>query len=289
MHIGFIGLGIMGSRMAANLLEAGYELTVYNRTEEKAAPLLADGATWGESPAQIAGVADVLITMLSTPEVVRKVALEGGGFLDQMREGTIWVDSSTVNPTFSREMAEEARARGVHFVDAPVAGSKAPAEAGKLLVLVGGSDEDVATCQPLFDVMGRKSIHVGDNGMGTSMKMVINMLLADAMAAFSEAIALGQGLGIAQETLFETLLDGPVVAPYLSSKREKFESGEYGTEFPLRWMHKDTHLATLSAYEAGVAMPASNAVKELFAQARAAGLGEQDFSALFGFLVGQKG
>ncbi len=133
--------------------------------------------------------------------------------------------------------------------------------------------------------MGNKIVHTGGQGMGTSMKMVVNLLLGTGMAAFAEAMALGEGLGISREMLFGSLLGTPPVAPFLASKRAKIESGNYETEFPLRWMQKDMHLASVSAYESGVAMPLSNAAKELYRLAMREGYAIQDFSAVYDYLT----
>lgn len=280
-EIGFIGLGIMGSRMAANLQGQGQRLVVYNRTKEKMAPLVEKGAVAADSPAEVAGKADVLFTMLADPQAVEETALGTEGFLDAMRSGALWADCSTVNPSFSRKMGQLARARGVHFVDAPVAGSKGPAEAGQLLFLAGGDDADVAACAPYFEAMGRGTLHAGDTGSGSAMKMVFNLLLAGAMAAFSEAMVFGQAMGLSRERLFEALLNGPLVAPFVAGKRAKIEQDDFEADFPLRWMHKDVHLAALTAYEEEVALPLGNTVKELYALAKGAGWGEEDFSAVY--------
>ncbi len=287
MEIGFIGLGIMGSRMAANLLKNGYPLTVYNRTPEKAEPLLAKGAAWAENPASLAEGVDILFTILANPEAVREVALGPSGFLDHLRPGTIWVDSSTVNPSFSKIMTQEAHERRVHFVDAPVAGTKGPAEQAQLIFLAGGDTEDVQACQPFFDAMGKQTVHLGPNGMGTSTKMVVNLLLGEAMLAFSEALVLGQSLGIPLPGLMNLLVGGPVAAPFTAGKRAKIEKGQYDPEFPLKWMRKDLQLVSLSGYEQGVALPAVNAAKEIFTLAERQGWGELDFSAIYDFLARQ--
>lgn len=288
MNIGFIGLGIMGSRMARNLLKAGHRLVVYNRTRAKADPLLAQGAVWAESPAALAKQqVEVLFTMLSTPEAVQAAALGNGGFLDHLDKGAIWVNCTTVNPSFSRHMAAQAAERQVRFLDAPVAGTKAPAERGELLFLVGGDAADVEACRPLFEAMGRGVVHLGDQGMGASLKMVFNSLLGQAMLAFSEAIALGQALGLKEEQLLETLVGSAVVSPFIAGKRAKFESGDYEADFPLQWMRKDLQLASQTAYEVGVAAPAVNVVKEVYALAVQNGWGEKDFSAIYQFLCDQ--
>lgn len=289
MKIGFIGLGIMGSRMAANLQKKGYELVVYNRTKQKAGPLIAGGAVWAPTPADVAKQVTVLITMLAKPDAVAETALIGKyGFLNRLAGNSLWIDCSTVSPSFSKLMASEAKQREVRFLDAPATGSRGPAEQGQLLFFVGGEKADMDEARPLLEAMGRTVHYIGGHGMGTSMKMVGNLMLAQTMVAFSEAIVLGESLGIPKDLLFNTLLSSPVAAPFLSMKREKLESGNFETEFPLQWMHKDTQLVAETAYEAGVAIPVTNAVKEIYALAVRKGLGEQDFSAVYK-LLSEKG
>lgn len=215
MAVGFLGLGIMGQRMAMNLLDDGVELVVWNRTASRAGPLVERGAT---------------------------------------------------------------------RVDAPVLGTKGPAADGTLLFVAGGARDDVAEAQPLFDVMGRKTLHVGAAGQGTSLKMVFNLLLGTAMTAFAEGMALGQALGIEQSDLLEALLGSVVVPPFLEYKRAKLEAGDYEADFPLKWMHKDLHLAAQSAYEEGVPLPLVNAAKEAYAMAARDGLGDDDFAAIYKLL-----
>ena len=285
MEIGFIGLGIMGSRMAMNLLDNGYQLFVHNRTPDKAKPLLAKDAIWSESPADMAGQVDILFSMLANPQAVEEMALGEDGFLDSMRENTLWVDCSTVNPSFSHHMAARAAARGVRFLDAPVAGSKDPAEKGELLFLVGGDQADVEQVRPLFDVMGRQVLHVGGHGMGTSLKVVFNLLLGEAMLAFAEAMAMGQSLGIPQERLLEIMPGSAVVAPFISGKRAKIAQDDYEADFPMKWLRKDLQLAAQTGYEEGVALPGVNAAKEIYALAVQAGYADQDFSAICQFLA----
>jgi 3-hydroxyisobutyrate dehydrogenase/glyoxylate/succinic semialdehyde reductase len=285
MRIGFIGLGIMGSRMADNLNRAKLGLLIYNRTREKAEALIKKGAEWCDTPAQLAQKVDILFTMLAHPEAAEQLALGDNGYLENMRPNAIWADCSTVNPSFSRAMAVEAQKRQIRFVDAPVLGTKMPAQEGQLVFFVGGKKEDVETLTPYFEIMGKAVNHVGDHGMGASFKMVVNLLVAQNIIIFSEAIALGRALGFSQEMLFDMLLDGPMAAPYLSVKRPKIEEGIYEPDFPLKWMHKDLHLVALTAYENGVALPATNAAKEFFLQAKQSGLGEKDFAAIFDYVT----
>src|SRR5260221_7098255 len=161
-------------------------------------------------------------------------------------------------------MAAESARREVHFVDAPVTGSAAPAAEAKLIFWVGADPADLERIRPLLLCMGNKIVHTGGQGMGNSMKMVVNLLLGTGMAAFAEAMALGEGLGISRKMLFDSLLGTPAVAPFLAAKREKIESGNYDAEFPLRWMQKDMHLASVRAYESGLAIPLTYARKEVY-------------------------
>ncbi len=288
MKIGFIGLGIMGSRMAANLQKHGHDLVVFNRTRAKAQPLLDNGATFAESPASLAEQVDVLFTMLAHPDAVELTALGADGFLEPLRSNALWVDCSSVNPSFSKKMAAAAAAHWIRFVDAPVTGSAPVAADANLVFWVGADAADLETIRPLLLCMGSKIVHTGGHGMGTAMKMVINLLLGTNMAAFAEAMALGEGLGLSQEMLFDSLLGMPAVAPFLASKRGKIESGDYEAEFPLRWMQKDMHLASVSAYEAGVAMPLTNVAKEIYRLAMRGGHETEDFSAIYEFATSDK-
>ncbi|MBA9075756.1 NAD(P)-dependent oxidoreductase [Rufibacter quisquiliarum] len=284
MKIGFIGLGIMGSRMAANLQKAGHELVVFNRTPDKAEALVKAGAVLAPSPEEVGRQCRLVFTMLSTPEAVQEVALGQQGFLKELPGHSLWVDCSTVNPSFSRQMAKAALKMGHRFLDAPVSGSLAPAENGQLVFLIGGEENDITEIRPLLDAMGKAVLHIGGHGQGASMKMVNNMLFGQIMVAFAEALKLGTYLGMTEETLCQTLLNGPGGAPFLKGKENKLLSRDFSPEFPLEWMHKDLHLAGVTAYEQEIALPFLHAAKELFAQAKQAGLAGEDFSAVYQFI-----
>src|SRR5206468_7505 len=279
------GLGIMGSRMAANLQKHGHSLVVFNRTRAKAEPLLGPCGTFSDSPAKVADQVDILFTMLANPDAVEEVALRANGFLNYLRPNALWIDCSSVNPSLSRKMTAAAAARQIHFIDAPVTGSAEAAAEGKLVFWVGGEDADLETIRSLLLCMGNKIVHVGGHGMGTSLKMVVNLLMGNAMAAFAEGVVLGEGLGISRKLLFDSLLGLPAVAPFLATKREKIEGRNYEAEFPLRWMQKDLHLASVSAYETDVAMPLTNAAKELYRIAMHDGHATEDFSAIYDYLT----
>src|SRR5947209_9103876 len=171
MKIGFIGLGIMGSRMAANLQKHGYPLVVFNRTRDKAEPLLGPCGTFSDSPAQLAEQVDVLFTMLAHPDAVEQAALGANGFLHHLRPSALWVDCSSVNPSFSKKMAAAAAARHVHFVDAPVTGSAPVAEEAKLTFWVGADPADLERIRSLLLCMGNRIVHMGGRGDGTSFKI----------------------------------------------------------------------------------------------------------------------
>jgi len=289
MKIGFIGLGIMGSRMAANLQKHGYSLVMFNRTRVKAEPLLGPCGTFSDSPAKLAQQVDVLFTMLAHSDAVEQAALGANGFLNHLPPNALWVDCSSVNPSFARKMAAEAARRQIRFVDAPVTGSAPAAAEAKLIFWVGAQEVDLEASRSLLLCMGNKIVHAGGHGMGTSMKMVINLLLGNAMAAFAEAMALGKGLGLSQKVLFDSLLGSPTVAPFLALKREKIEDGNYEAEFPLQWMQKDLHLASVSAYESGVALAVTNVTKEIYRLAMRGGHETNDFSAIYEFAMGDDG
>jgi 3-hydroxyisobutyrate dehydrogenase-like beta-hydroxyacid dehydrogenase len=283
--IGFIGLGIMRSRMAENLVKHGFELIVHNRSKEKADELVRAGARWADSPQEVAQNADIIFTMLANPEVVESLALGADGFLDNMTEGKLWVDCSTVNPSFTRRMAEESNNRHIRFLDAPVAGSKIPAENGELVFLVGGERESMEQVRPMMEVMGKAINYQGGNGKGTSMKLVINLMLAQSMAAFAEAVSFGEAMGLNKENVVNTLINGPTAAPFLNGKKGKILQNDFEVEFPLEHLQKDLQLVSQSAYENNVAMPIANVTKEIYGLAKQQGLSKEDFSVIYKFFA----
>ncbi|WP_186580167.1 NAD(P)-dependent oxidoreductase [Aquibacillus kalidii] len=283
--IGFIGLGIMGNHMAENLLDNGQELIVHNRTKAKADNLLNKGAKWAESPAQVAKEANVIFTMLTNEAAVEGMAFGDNGFLNGDMKGKLWVDCSTVDPKFSELMARESEAYHVRFLDAPVSGSKIPAQKGELIFLVGGNEADLKEIRPLLEIMGKAIQYHGVNGKGSSMKLVINLMLAQSMAAFSEAIHFGEAIGLEKETVIDTLLNSPTAAPILKLKRDKLLNNEFAEEFPLEHMHKDLNLVAQAAYASNTAMPVANATKELFGMAKQKGLGRKDLSAIYQYIT----
>lgn len=286
--IGFIGLGIMGSRMARNLQKNGFNLIVHNRTKEKATELIENGAMWADSPEEVGRKSDIVITMLTTPNVVEEVAFGKNGFFTSFREGKLWIDSSTVNPAFSEKMAVKSQEHGARFLDAPVAGSFDKAENAELIFLVGGESNDVVEAMPLLEAMGEKIIHQGEHGTGSKMKLVINLMLAQTMAAFTEAVHFGEAIGIEKDKVVNTLLGGATAAPFLKGKKQKVLNAEFSAEFPLEHVLKDMNLIAQTAYEQNIALPIANVTKEMYSMAKQKGLGRSDFSAIYDVLKEKK-
>jgi len=281
MKIAFIGLGIMGSRMAANLLKNGVDLSVYNRSSEAVENLVKKGAKTGSSIREVAKEADIVFTMLSTPEVVKSVMVEGSnGVLTHLKKKAIWVDCSTVNPSFSKSMKMHADQNKIRFVDAPVAGTKPQAENGELVFFVGGNDTDVQTITLYLQMMGKKVMHIGAVGKGASFKMLVNIMLAQSMIIFSEAVVLGVKIGLDKSFLLNTLPNLVVSAPFTKFKAAMISEDKYDVQFPLEWMYKDLHLAAQTAYENGQPLFLANLAKELYAKGVEQGMGRLDFSAI---------
>ncbi len=281
MQIGFIGLGIMGANMATNLLKAGYSVQVFNRTIEKAEPLKPYGAQVADTPADVAHNADILLTMLGDPEAVKAMAYGPSGFLSHLKPESVWVDCTTVDPKFAKQMANEASKQEISYLDAPVLGSKGPAAQGDLVFLVGGEAAAVERVKPLLMVMGKAVQHLGEVSKGAAMKMVFNHQLGHAMAAFSEALNLAGKLGLDEEQVMDNLLETPVVPAFLKGKKAKLKAADYQPEFPLRWMQKDLHLAAKTAYEHDAPAFLANTAKEMYQLAKQKGYADQDFSAIY--------
>ena len=280
MKIAFLGLGIMGSRMAKNLLKNKVDVSVYNRSPEPLKELAEAGAKIVNTPKQVVKDADMVFSMLSTPEAVQSVFLQEGKALASMKKGAIWVDCSTVNPSFTKAMEAEAIARGIHCIDAPVAGTKPHAENAELVFFVGGDKKEVEVVRPYLDMMGKKVMHLGVVGQGANFKMLVNMMLAQSMIMFSETILLGEKMGLDKQFLLDTIPNLVVAAPFTKFKAEMIRQDDYEVQFPLEWMYKDLHLATLTAYEHQQPLYLANMAKELFAKATNEGLGRLDFAAV---------
>ncbi len=284
MRVTFIGLGIMGSRMAKNLLKKNVTLHVFNRSTEPMRELEKFGATLAKSYSEAVQGADIVFTMLSSPEVVEKIALSDNGFITEMKNNAIWVDCSTVNPSFSHKESIAAKNHHIRFMDAPVAGTRPHAENAELVFFVGGEIGDLKEIEPFLSYMGNKIVHVGGIGKGAALKMLVNSLLAQSMAAFAETILLGEKLGLSKDYLLDNLPNLPVSAPFTKAKAEMIRADNYEAQFPLELMYKDLHLVALTAYENNQPLLMANLAKELYANAKRGGFGRKDFASLYKFL-----
>lgn len=285
MKIAFIGLGIMGSRMASNLLKHGVDLTVYNRSPQATQPFATKGAQVANTSQEAVQEADVVFTMLASPHVVKTLGYGNQGFLQNMQSNAIWVDCSTVSPAFSVDAAQEAAKHGITFLEAPVAGTKPHAESAELVFFVGGELTPLEKVTPYIDMMGKKVVHVGEVGKAASLKILINYLLAQGMLAFAEAAIVGEKLGLERSFLLEFLPNLPVVAPFLKAKSDNIKHNKNDVQFPLELMHKDLTLFGDTASSQGITGLSTDMSKSLYQEAVDKGLGREDFSAIYQSLL----
>lgn len=274
----------MGSGMARRLLGAGFPLTIYNRTTDKAAPLVAEGARLADSPGEAAHGAAFVVSMVADDGASRRVWLgeDGGegGALSRVSRGTILIESSTVSTGWVRALAQLAEARGATLLDAPVTGSRTQAAAGELKFLVGGSDAAVEKARPLFAAMGRSVVHVGPTGAGALLKLINNFLCGVQAAALAEAVALIEKAGLERETATQVLADGAPGSPLVRGILPRILEASYAPHFRLSLMQKDLEYFLKEAERWGVAGSTGRAALDAFRRASSSGHGLQDFSAV---------
>ena len=281
--IAFLGLGMMGSRMATRLLEAGHELTVWNRTSARAAPLARLGATAASRPAEAAAGVEFVITMLATPDALEQVVFGDDGLAQGLHAGQLLIDMSTVGPGADASVADRLP-QGVRVVDAPVRGSIAEASAGRLHVFVGADDADFARVSPVLAVFGAVR-HTGGAGSGQAMKLVANLALGASMVVLGEALALGASLALPKELVMDVLSESPIGAA-VAAKRANIESGRYDPAFALRLAEKDLKLVTDIAARDDRDLKVARATVEWFEEASRRGAGDLDFSAVVATIAG---
>jgi 3-hydroxyisobutyrate dehydrogenase-like beta-hydroxyacid dehydrogenase len=280
MRAGFIGLGIMGQPMAKNVVKKGYPLSVYNRTAEKATPLKEEGAVMAATPKEAARGADAVILMLTGPQAVDEVMDGPEGLLEGLEPGKTVINMSTVPPAYAKALSRRLDARRVVAIDAPVSGSRKPAEEGALVILAGGPENRIKEVEPLLLTMGKKIVYCGQSGQGSSMKMAVNLLLGIMAAGLCEAVNLGQKCGLSTTTMLETMLSGPMGCALFEFKKPMLISGNYSAQFPLKHMEKDLRFVVQTADEAGAAVPAGHITFQLYRQALGHGLADMDFAAV---------
>ncbi len=279
--IGFIGMGHMGSHMAPRLIDAGYHLTIYDRTREKAQAIA--GATVAETPKEAAAHSEVIISIVTDDAALDEVMLGPNGALAGTHTGSVIIDMSTVSPRASRQLFQAAKAKGVAMLDAAVSGSVPQVEQVSLVIFVGGEQETYEQCQPILAILGQSSFYMGSSGMGTTMKLVVNTLLGLGMQALAEAIALGEKAGISQEVLLDVLGQTAVLTPGQKSKLANVKHGQYPTQFALSLQQKDLRLIINEADEVSVPMPATAVALQMYTAALTKGM-DADFSIMIKFM-----
>jgi 3-hydroxyisobutyrate dehydrogenase len=282
-RLGFIGMGGMGSRMAGRLINAGYDLTVYNRARERTQLFKERGVKVAATPAELAADVDIVLSSVADDDAVENVMSGSDGALDAARPGTTFIEMSTVSPGVSRRLYETGRRKGVFVLDAPVSGTTSVAEQGQLFIFVGGEQSVYDRCKAILSVLGKTSVYMGPAGSGTTMKLCANTLLGLGMQALAEAVTLGLKAGLERERLLEVLGATTVVSPSQRSKLENVIKGVYPPAFPLRLMNKDLKLILNTAKNFSAVMPITAAAEHVYASefARQSAAGrDEDFSSV---------
>jgi len=280
-RVGFVGLGIMGSRQAANLARAGYELTVYNRTRATADAWVAEhGGTVADTPAAVGAASDIVVTMVVDGDQVRAALLGPDGVAEGAAPDTLCVDMSTIAPWQTRAIGAELGQRGIRMLDAPVTGSSPKAEAGTLTIMAGGGAEDFARAEPLLGVMGELVVHVGELGQGEMLKIINNAVAAANAATVGEALIVAQRTGVDLDALVAVMSAGAGGSAMLELKSRAMRDHDYTTLFKLEHMLKDVRLCLEEGQAAAAPFAAAARARDVLVAAMARGHGQDDFAAL---------
>lgn len=278
--IGFAGLGIMGVAMAANVARAGYPLAVYNRTAGRETALAEFGATMAATPKALAETSDVIIFMVTGPEAIDDLLWGPEGAAQALGKDKVFINMSSVSPKYTRDLDRKLAPCGVTFIDAPVSGSKKPAEDATLLILAGGPKEQVEAMTPLLQTMGKKVIFCGEAGRGSMMKMANNLLLAAMLEGLAETLNFGKMGGLSLEDMLEVILTGPLSAPIFQMKAGMLKESNYPVNFPLKHMTKDLKFLLDTACEVGAPVPAGQILLHLYRVGVGQGWGDLDVAAI---------
>ena len=275
MRVAFLGLGIMGRPMAANLVKAGHDVTVWNRTPGKDV----EGAKTAASPAEAARGAEVVWMCVSDTKAVENLLFGPGGAENSLTDGMVIIDSSTISPAATLKFAERVRAKGVSYVDAPVTGSKIGAEGGTLIFIVGGDEAVVEKLKPLFNATGKAVFRMGDTSKGQAAKLAMNLQIAMIYEGFAEALTLAAKLGVSAETMMPLIQASMVKSGVVEYKAPFVLKRDFSPNFPLRLMYKDIKLALDAAREARVKLPGLETVEEIYEVAVEDGHQDLDYAA----------
>jgi len=281
---GFVGIGIMGRGMALNLVNKGLDVTVWNRTPDKCADIVRAGGKAVGTPGEVIKACDITFACLADPSIAEAVAFGPDGVVQAISAGKGYVDCSTVDEECSKKIGEAVVKAGGRFLEAPVSGSKKPAEDGQLIFLAAGDKALFDECATALEAMGKKSLYLGETGGGARMKLVVNMVMGSMMNALGEGMSLAEAGGLSPADLLDVLDNGAMANPMFRMKGPAMAKGEYPTAFPLKHQQKDMRLALALGDQLNVSMPVAAAANETFKRARAAGRSDDDFSAVHAVL-----
>jgi len=288
-ELGYVGLGAMGGRIAARLHDAGHAVTVWNRTREKAQPLLDRGLSWADSPREVAERSEVVFTMVTNTAAVRAVTDGPDGILAGLGPGKVYVEMSTASPANTRALAERVAQTGAHLLDGPVSGSILTLEQGKLSIMVGGDEDVFDRVRPVLEAIGPRVFHVGPNGAAVTLKIAINLSLAVQMLAFSEGVLLAEKSGIPREKAVEVMLASVIASPMVAYRGPFVLEQPDEAWFDVNMMQKDLLLALELGRELDVPLPTTSATNEWLTAARGLGLAHRDFAVIFDALATNAG
>jgi len=286
VKVGFIGLGLMGSRLARRLASFGWRVRAWNRSPQPADQLSKWGLSIAPSIADLISDTDVILSSLANDEAVRSVYFDKGGVFSVAEPGTVILEMSTISPGLSRQLHQEASTRGVKLLDVAISGSTPAVDSGTITLLAGGDKETFEQCVPLFESIARQWFLIGPGSSGVQMKLVVNLLLGLDMQGLAEAVSLGDHLQINRNTLLHVLSKTAVIAPAMAGKIAKIKDGDYSPEFPLRLMSKDMDLVMDAAREAGADLPAATIAQSVLASSVRA-IGDMDIAAIAPIVIGQ--
>lgn len=283
-RVGYIGLGLMGKAMARNILQAGFELTVYNRSQSAVEELVSEGAQGASSPREVAEMSDFVFTNLPDSPDVEEVALGEGGLIEGCREGMIFIDNSTIKPETARKISDAFAGVGVDALDAPVSGGDIGAKAGTLAIMVGGPKDAFERTLPIFEAVGKSITHVGDSGAGQVAKACNQIMVAAQMVAMGELLVLAQKSGVDPRKVVDAIKGGAAQCWSLDVKPQCLFAGERGPGFKAYMMHKDLGIVIDSARTYGAPVPGTAVNMQLFEAMLQMGMRELDNSAVVGVL-----
>jgi 3-hydroxyisobutyrate dehydrogenase-like beta-hydroxyacid dehydrogenase len=285
-RVGFIGLGLMGSRLVRRLDSFGWHIRAWNRSPRPADEVNKWGIAIAPSIADLVADSDVIISSLANDAAVRSVYLDNGGVFCSAKPGTVILEMSTISPELSRDLHREAPTKGVNFLDVAISGSTPAVDAGTVTLLVGGDSNTFKRCVPLFESIARQWFLIGPGSSGVQMKLVVNLLLGLEMQAVAEAVSLGEHLQIDRIVLLDVLSKTAVIAPAMAGKIRKIKDNDYSPEFPLRLMSKDMNLVMDAAGKSGADLPAASVAQSVLAS-NVPTSGDLDLAAVTPFVIGQ--